>query len=628
MIKNILSLIILTLSFSALAVDANETTIQSQLYIKSVLEYLDQTKSNNLRLSELNNQIKKAASTARSSDRDLDKATKTLKEKEDRLSSLTGKITRLENRNVSHIEASQDIFETRFPGEGSIDSVISNVTNQRKLLVDEQLRLQTALDSENRSFDQQILRKEAEITTARTTISQLEEQQIQNRQQVESINGDIRKLTREIRELQRIKNAPGFAGRHAAAQVKFEETKLLKEQEQRNCKSSNFFGAFRDKSATCKAYRQAQSTLRNLDRIASGKPIQEKRNQVRELERNVTHIRNSQPALRRQIQSLTEDIGTARRQLERLEDNKSITTRPIRTALAEANFNLQTIERKWSYVQTLTSLRNNLASNNRNISRYKREQGTLPSVIQDLQLSLSDFTGAAQINNDTLTALTTEKEELVKIDQDTILAIENMRSSMKTTQSTNLLTVVPPAATEPIDASTVIFESKDWMVSTSEDDVDWSRASCKAETELTTSLGELELEMFATLSVVNLKNSNGTYNEPLVSLSVSAMSGIDLNAYKEVVLQASSSRTEIELDLIYSMSDEENLLFIAKLSDREELIRLIAAKNTMGAKLISVDETSENISFSLRGSSRALKGTSSRDLSLRQACGGIEVSPL
>ncbi len=633
MIKNILFLLTLNLSATAFAAEEGtfKTAENSQNYIESFLNYLDGAKINSDALKNLSEQISEARSSVSSSQQSLIGIEADLVKKRERHQSLPSKISALELQNTENSAESQRIFEEHFPNESSISSVIEFFTQKRQDLVTRRGRLETSLSENNTPFDEQISTEENLISRYQTQINDLQNKQSQNQRDVNDLSREIKKLRQEINEVQNEIESPAFIAKYEAAQTAFEEIEATRIAEGLNCrKRKGIFGlgGFRDNSATCKTFRTAQKIFQRLRPLVDGSLINEKRASLDDFIESRRTLRAELSFIRNKIPNLNSDIRTAQSQIRLLKENQSVTTRPFREALAQVEFELDSTNREWSHVQKLNSLNEKNKRNLRKIERYNIEQTELPSLISRLEVQAASLNSRLQNEQSRLTAVVSEKNNLSEAVQQSLLDIESKRLEMIQTLEEEGLRLALAQGNEPLSTSTVIFESRDWNVMTSDNDIDWGQESCKAETTLTTSVENIE--MSASLSVVNLMNTKGLYNEPFVAMTVSippvtvgGPAGLDLNSYKKVRLRASSSRTSVELDLVYSMSDEEHLVFVAKLSDRAELIKLIAAKNRMHAKLLTSEDKSEDISFSLRGSSNALK--SSRSNSLAKACGGIEI---
>ncbi len=603
---------------------ASERSVESsQEYINSILNHTDQSKNITNRVDELEGEISTARRTSRKAAEKVTAASKNISTKEARLDSLPGKIENYERRIQTKTAESNDIFGQHFPEANSIDAAISKVSSARQTLVNEKNRLTASLNRKNESFNSEISRIETRITNNRTNKEIAENKLDSNRQERSTLTDEIQTARQEIRKLENIKNRPGFPERLRKVRKRFKEIDELRQSEGRNCLKRKFFGGYRDKSPTCVTYREVKPKFDRVNGINDGSLVRDiRRNQIRPKTDRLSVIEREQSQLRDQVQDLTADIRSDERAIERLEDDKFVETRPLRLKIAEVDFDLESIHGKWLKAQRLKTLRDEMASHRRNIRRYQGEQETLPGEIASLRVSLGELTDSAQAAADTLDALNLEQETLVQNAQDAIRLIEENRLVMNSTLAEENPLLAPVNPETPEELPTVIMESRDWNVLTTDNDSNWMRPSCKAETSLVTTIEELEVS--ADLSVVNLKNENGLYNEPLVTLTVSTIADIDLNLYKNVNLSTSRSRPGLDLDFVYSMSDEGKLVFISKLSDRAELIKLIAAKNTMYANLSGDNDVLQRVSFSLRGSNNAIKSASSRDQSLKRACGGID----
>ncbi|MGH1469471.1 MAG: hypothetical protein ACRBBP_11475 [Bdellovibrionales bacterium] len=621
--KQFISITIAVALWATLASASERSAESSTEYINSILAHTDQSKDLKKQVNDLEKEISTASKASKTAASKVTETSKSISTKEARLESLPGKIERYQKLIETKTNESNDIFEQYFPEADSIDAAISKVSRSRQALVNEKERLTASLNSKNESFNAEIIRIETRITNNRSNKETAEDKIVSNRQDRVTLNDEIQAARQEVRKLENIKNSDDFAQRLQRTRKRFKEIDELRQSEGRNCLRRKFFGGYRDKSPTCITYRDVKPKVDRLNGINDGSLVRNiHQDQIRPKTNRLSAIEREQLQLRDRVQDLATSIRADERAVERLEDDKLIATRPIRLKLAEVDFDLESIEGKWLKAQRLKTLHDEMASHRRNIARYQGEQETLPPEIATLKVTLGELEESAQAAVDTLAALNLEKENLVLSAQNAVSAIEENRLSMNSALAEENPLLAPVSAETPEELPTVIMESRDWNVLTTDNDSNWMRPSCKAETSLVTTIEELEVS--ADLSVVNLKNESGLYNEPLVTMTVSTTADLDLNLYKNVNLSTSKSRPGLELDFVYSMSDEGKLVFISKLSDRAELINLIAAKNTMYANLSGDNDVLQRVSFSLRGSHNSLKSSSSKDQSLQRACGGID----
>ncbi len=619
---------LITILFTILmgtAAQSNMTAVDaSERYVSGLLDLLDTTKSTNVEIEVLKIDVSKAESHLKLKSNEVVETEGSITTKESRLQSIPNLISQNDRSIIRKEQEQKNILDVNFPDASNVDDAISKTRFQKQNLVSEKQRLESSLRSIEREYNQSIESLRSLINNKNSSIKSHQKELVSNREKRSALRIEIESLRKEIRDLRAIKDAPGFEQRLRQARAAYRQAENLRASESRNCDRRNFLGRYRDRSKTCKDFRAARSLRNRLNAINSGESIRLKRDQLQSKTREIDTLKSRSERLQASIRRLEDEVSIDQRRLQSIEEDKRSATNPTRQALFQIEFDLERIERKLSLTRRLETLQTEVTSHRSNISRYERQRETFPDQIIRLRQKLTSLYEQKENATRLLFELKTQQDELLSSMSLKSEAVEQSRLNLLGTLKSTKPSLLPVDSENPnSEMKTLLYDSKDWGVWAVENDSEWSRMTCKVETSLEVFLGELEV--FSSLSVLNIKNAQGEYNEPLVQLTVESNTGLDLNAFKNANLRPSSTSKYFDMDLIYSKSDETKLVFLSKLSDREELIRLIAAKNTMFVNLVTENpEVSENISFSLRGSSNSLK--SSRNQSLKTACGGIEVT--
>jgi chromosome segregation ATPase len=622
MLKKILVTVLLVLGTSAAW--SNESAEKSSKdYIESLLNLMDKTKETNVQLLILQERIDAASEKARFSERELNRTKRSINLKADRLRALPNLITNARSSIVSNRNEQNRILNIHFPDSNSVSEAVSSVRSRGSFLENERGRLLSSLRVIESDYDQEFKRLERQIDEKIELNNQNRRTRAQNERRFDPLERDVRKLKQEIDDLKTRRDDPRLVVRIREARDLFSAALKKRNDENRNCIKRNFFtGKYKDRSETCKNYRRAKNNLEELEAIKSGELIRSKRSQRRDKLAEIKNLRDEQERLKRQHDRRLVEIEDDRRRLLRIDDDKLIATRPIRSALAQVDFDLQQLQPKMNQANRLQGLESDNLNLRRTIVNGEAELEQLPNEIENLESSLPVLRENAAADAMAFERISTEEAELKRsIEQEASLVEERRNSLLDALQSSPALA---EATEKPIEEQEILYPSRDWTVSTTLSDEVWTRASCKAQTTTLTTVGDFGVS--AKLSVVNLQNNEGVYNEPIVMMTVSSSDpNLLLDQYLNASLRASSTNEEIEMNLLYSLSDASRLVFVSKLLDRKKLIDLIAAKNNMFASLISDEESgSENITFSLRGSHNSLKSRSQK--SLNNACGGIQVT--
>ena len=160
-----------------------------------------------------------------------------------------------------------------------------------------------------------------------------------------------------------------------------------------------------------------------------------------------------------------------------------------------------------------------------------------------------------------------------------------------------------------------IYSSRDWSFSKSQGSVfDQGSETCIAETKTKSSQGST-----GALSVGKVLFSHEA-SEPTVFIKVSTNKfDQDTTSAKIITVTLPTSSDSFTMNLVPSLSSSDELIFMAKVEDREKLIKVILAEYSIKA---SVNHGEESFTFSLMGSTNTIKAA---DQSLASSCEGIAI---
>jgi len=435
--------------------------------------------------------------------------------------------------------------------------------------------------------------------------------------QIPTAKEKLRTARQAFRRAKQLKEDPQLPKKIKQAEKKLAEINEERIRQGRGCTGPG--AAF---SNVCRRYANAKKKLKDLKALAapgSLKPYRQKRNQA---ERRLENLNTSKRELASRTHLLEDIYRRSQSRVADLEEDLRLVTGPILTELSDLDGQLNRLSLKLDKANRLETLASDIGSLQRRIRRNEENLAALPALIESLQTDLASVTqnleNAQEASADLNEALAAEQVVLTKQRSE----INSLRLEMNESLSTVTELADSPAVTPNVD--TEIMSSRDWSVITTELDNEWNRPTCRAETLEAVEEGDSEVITSANLKVVNLVNPTTGFNEPIVVVTVDS-SRDDLVNFSKVTVRVSSSTT-YNFDLIYSKSSKNKLFFMADLNDRKGLIEMVLKKSRMEVVLTNVNsDSSEEITFSLRGSTNALNSRSSRDNSLRNACGGINI---
>jgi|GEM_PF-2130017 len=601
------------------------TTDLSTEYISKVTAHLDGLDAQLQKVETAETAATTARRAARSASKNLASVQKDLDEANDNTAAYPRRINRDTNSIADKREESRSIFQNTFPEFSTPDEAIRSVN-----------RTKNRLNEDKEIVEGQIRRKTAEISApldrARAAIERDRNQLRQNQTRLSNLDSQVanartefQNADRELKKARRLKNDPQLPRKIREAQKKFDEAKRARDERGTNCR-----GLRAVTRKICRRYNDAKANLRRLEAIAapgSLRPLRQKRNRA---QTNLDDLTDQRRRVASDTDSLLDALRRSESRVDDLEDELRRSTEPLRDEIADINRRIDRLASKISLAQRLETLESDISSLQRRIRRNEDRLEALPALIIKLEGDLT----VAQQESEAASEKSADLAEALVIEQSVLTTERAEINSLRTEMNNSLSTVteLAPARDQAPNVDEVIMDSNAWNVLTTDLDNDWERASCRAETvkvleQIETDEGTEEVITSASLKVVNLANPTSGFNEPVVVMTLESTTA-ELLDFNTVTLSASRSRV-YTFDLIYSKSTSNKLFFMADLKDRKALIKFMLDKSRMKVKLANLNsEVTDQIEFSLRGSTAALNSSSSRNQSMRNACGGITVTDI
>jgi predicted nucleic acid-binding Zn-ribbon protein len=614
------SIITSALLCSSLAWGSQAANEISKEYISKVTTHLDGLKNQSSVIDQAEKDVEVAKGAVRPAERNVNEIEKSLGEEKDNRSAYPRRIKR-DNESIEEMRSeSESIFRNTFPEFTSPEEAIRSVKSDVNFLQQEKNILEDRLRRKENEYASALSSARSDVNTNRSILEQnLRELSDVETKLPQAIN-ELRDAREALRRAEQIVNDPQLPRRIRQAEERLETINQERIAEGKSCGGlSPIF------SGVCRRWIEAREELKELRAIGRPGSLRPYRQRVAQAERTLENLRDSKRNLSSRTNFLEDDLRRSESRVSNLEEDLRLETQPLRGDIADVDRRLRGLDSKLAQAQRLESLESSIGSIGRRVERNEEKLAALPALIAKLERNLAD---AKQTLENAQEALADLNENLAR-EQNVLTAQKTEINALRLELNDSLSTVVTlnPSAVVTPNVDTEIMTSNDWSVITTDLDNEWNRATCSAERLEIVEEGDSEVITSANLKVVNLVNPTSGFNEPVVVMTVDSARN-DLVNFSKVTVRASSSKT-YTFDLIYSKSSQNKLFFMADLNDREGLIEIILKKSRMEVVLTNLNSAeSEEIIFSLKGSTKALNSDSSRDNSLKNACGGIDILEL
>ena len=591
-----------------LSVQANDLLDLSQTYSDSYVSHM------NYRFSDLSDRDDLQAELSKST-QELSALRSSLAQLEREQSQSQRNLEALkQKRNLLSSETSelqqriQFLLSEFYPQHGSVASLRQGIQSQRQFHRENIRIVQDEIDKRAKPFQDRIDLLSNENSHNQKLLAQLNQDKSNYNRNLSSALREKESLTKKEAALKRrMANRAALNAEVAQAQKKYEEAK--KKKGDRKCILGGLF------SSKCRDYLKAKEALADIKEIQSGKRLREVQNDLKQANLKITDNRTRLDRTIARQRSIEGQVKTNQNEILGLEARITRVTSSLRSELIQRRVDLNQFEssltnanRIFDHQNTLTQKRSDLNAVKGEISTLQSQIPLFPSRIAATQSDIRIQSSEVSANQAALLSFETQ----LRKKKETLLISENqLKVALASVESVEL-----PYRAENFPAQR-IYSSRDWSFDMTEGSVfDVASTTCMAKTSASSSSG-----LQGHLLVGKVLLSHGR-SEPAVAIQLKADLGSSQTTdLKAIQVSVPNSSKSYSFNLVPSLSSSDGeLIFMAELGGREELIKVILAEYSLKAV---VESSQESLIFSLLGSTNTLKASSQ---SLAKRCGGIEIA--
>jgi len=607
---------------ASIAWGSQAATDLSTEYVEKVTAHLDGLQTQLTKVETAEEEATQARRAARAATEKLSSVQKDLAEANDNTSAYPRRIKRDSESAASKREESKSIFERHFPDFDSPEEAIRSVVRRQNRLQDEKSSLEARLSRVESEFSSSLSRARSDEDSARTDLRRNQQDLDNLDTRIPSARDKLRDARQAFRKARELRDDPSLPRKIQKAKDEFAEIDRVRQERGKTCNGLSVIT-----SGVCRKYKAARDKVRRLENIRKPgalRPLRQRRDQAKE---DLDELLDEQRDLEINTDELEDDLRRAENRVSDLEDDLRRETRPLRNDIADIDDQLKRQSTKFARAKKLETLEDEIASLKKRVQRNQERLEALPALITKLEGDVA----TAQTESDEAAEISVDLAQEFELQKAVLPNQKAEIAQLRTDMNNSLASAADLAPAEETAPSTdnEIMTSTDWSVFTTDLDSEWDRATCRAETLEVLEEADSEEISSAQLKVVNLANPKSGFNEPVVVMTIKSSRAADLAGFNTATVRLSSRRS-YTFDLIYSKSTEGKLFFMAGLDDREGLIKFMLDKSRMKVTVsnLNPEVDSNDIRFSLKGSTKALNSRSSRDQSMRNACGGIKITDI